>query len=755
MFDALRGFGFLGTRASLLVDTNLVVQILFYVVLCAGVVAQRRQLYHWHDRLQIPVVVLNFFFIIFIMVVSFSQQVVSYLPERLGQTYYLVASGHAGLGTLAEVLAIYCLLAGTKILPRKIGVLRYWMWATFGVWTAAVLLGVGTYFVWYTGEAPGLSEEELAALTLTEPNAHTVVMRNFEFAPGEIVIGVGDTIVWLNQDNAPHTATGDNGAFDSGTFAQAESFSTTYTEEGVFPYYCALHGGPGGFGMAGVVRVVSAEEAAQLGPPPPPPPPPTPTPVPPAPPPALPTPVPELAAEVVGSVSFRDYLGFSDSALVSLQGIEPPPAGREYVGWLTNRAGQALSLGVIPVESDGSVAYTFISPDRVNLLSRFDGFALTAEPAGDADPAMNGEVVFSGQLPAGIDADLEQLLVASPDAPRRRSLAAGVRLQAEELLRHVYEFRSQAEARRHAEHIVNLVEGLGGPNYGDLDGNGHEENPGDGFGLLPGGQSPGYLRGASETAGSAAAAPEATDNIRFQAGSIATTADNVSQWAGQVRDLALQIIAAPDQATIDRLVEETIASAQFVLNGRDLDGNGLINAAAGEGGARHLYEHAQYLAAIGVLRGDVTQLGVVSPVDDLGQNLAAPAPEEIFVRMLDFEFGPTSLTIPAGTTITWVNLGQSLHSATFGVPVTRGGAPFDTNLLASGDQSSFTFDTPGTYPYFCKLHGTLDGQGMAGVIVVTEPGTAAVIPPTATSPPPPTVPLVSEHDEDIVSEHDE
>jgi uncharacterized membrane protein YozB (DUF420 family) len=98
-------------------------------------------------------------FIIVIMVLSLRyENVPGEFVERPFEPFYLVVVIHAVLGTVAEGLAIYCLLAGHKILPRKIGRLRYWMWATFIVWTAAVVMGVYTYFIWYiaTPERPHL-----------------------------------------------------------------------------------------------------------------------------------------------------------------------------------------------------------------------------------------------------------------------------------------------------------------------------------------------------------------------------------------------------------------------------------------------------------------------------------------------------------------------------------------------------------------------------------------------------------------------
>lgn len=136
-----------------LATVTLAVEILFYLVLCAGVVAQLRGLYKWHDRLQAPVVILNIFFIIFVMIPTFRLVVFEQLPGGLSDVPTLVTAAHGLLGSIAQLLSIYVLLAGFKILPRKIGVLRYWMWTTFGFWTLTILFGVAVYMQYYTGDS--------------------------------------------------------------------------------------------------------------------------------------------------------------------------------------------------------------------------------------------------------------------------------------------------------------------------------------------------------------------------------------------------------------------------------------------------------------------------------------------------------------------------------------------------------------------------------------------------------------------------
>lgn len=90
-----------------------------------------------------------------------------------------------------------------------------------------------------------------------------------------------------------------------------------------------------------------------------------------------------------------------------------------------------------------------------------------------------------------------------------------------------------------------------------------------------------------------------------------------------------------------------------------------------------------------------------------------PSSTDVTVLIEDFAFVPREIRIKAGTTVTWENVASRQHSAT-GVDGT-----FDTGLFDPDDVRSFTFEQPGTYPYFCQIHGSVDGlSGMIGVVVV-------------------------------------
>jgi len=56
-----------------------------------------------------------------------------------------------------------------------------------------------------------------------------------------IVIGVNNTVVWVNDDNMPHTVTATNKLFDSGNMNPGDTFSYTFTSPGTYTYGCSYH----------------------------------------------------------------------------------------------------------------------------------------------------------------------------------------------------------------------------------------------------------------------------------------------------------------------------------------------------------------------------------------------------------------------------------------------------------------------------------------------------------------------------------
>ena len=66
-------------------------------------------------------------------------------------------------------------------------------------------------------------------------------ITGFDFTPDNQTIEIGTTIRWTNNDPVSHSATSDNGVFDSGLLANGEQFSYTFNATGVYPYHCTPH----------------------------------------------------------------------------------------------------------------------------------------------------------------------------------------------------------------------------------------------------------------------------------------------------------------------------------------------------------------------------------------------------------------------------------------------------------------------------------------------------------------------------------
>jgi plastocyanin len=87
--------------------------------------------------------------------------------------------------------------------------------------------------------------------------------------------------------------------------------------------------------------------------------------------------------------------------------------------------------------------------------------------------------------------------------------------------------------------------------------------------------------------------------------------------------------------------------------------------------------------------------------------LAAPDAAPTIVMARDFMFAPRSLSVSAGSTVTWTNQDDEPHTVVSDTALFRSGA-LDTN-----ESFSFRFDKAGTYHYACSIH-----PRMVGTIVV-------------------------------------
>ena len=83
---------------------------------------------------------------------------------------------------------------------------------------------------------------------------------------------------------------------------------------------------------------------------------------------------------------------------------------------------------------------------------------------------------------------------------------------------------------------------------------------------------------------------------------------------------------------------------------------------------------------------------------------ALQQPETIDVKVDNFTFGPAELTVRVGTTISWTNRDDIPHT------VVSTDKVFKSKVLDTDEKFSFTFSTPGTFPYFCSIHPKMTGK---------------------------------------------
>jgi plastocyanin len=82
---------------------------------------------------------------------------------------------------------------------------------------------------------------DLAAAVDTKPRVHTVLIEGMRFQPEGLTVAAGDTVVWINKDMVPHTATSAAAGFDSLEIAPGKSWTHAVATTGEFDYTCTYH----------------------------------------------------------------------------------------------------------------------------------------------------------------------------------------------------------------------------------------------------------------------------------------------------------------------------------------------------------------------------------------------------------------------------------------------------------------------------------------------------------------------------------
>ncbi len=322
--------------------------------------------------------------------------------------------------------------------------------------------------------------------------------------------------------------------------------------------------------------------------------------------------------QFMGKVSFSDSYLVMDKAVVSVANLPKPKAGSHYEIWLLAQGGEIRrNIGTVSVDGNGQGQISFADPDANNILSMYDQVEITLEVDNDPQPDIpSGKTVASSVFPPLALVHVKHLTVgfqqATPDnIPLIQGLwttSASLNATANVLME-AFDEGNEVSVHLRTEEIINQIVGNENPTlYKDWDADGAVNTPTDGFGLLangePGYTNQGYIPLVISHAKYAAQAMDATENLKTNSNNLVICGENIEGWTEQMLEKALQLQETPFGADMEPVISEMVTLSEKILYGVDSNGNGVIEAVAGEGGADTAYEYAYFMTEMPLLLGE-------------------------------------------------------------------------------------------------------------------------------------------------------
>jgi plastocyanin len=102
----------------------------------------------------------------------------------------------------------------------------------------AAMLGV---FGWTSASNARFVASAASAQDAAKSQEVVVKIDNFSFMPHDIMVAAGTTVIWVNNDDIPHTVVSTSDVFKSKALDTDDKFSFTFTTPGSYQYFCSLH----------------------------------------------------------------------------------------------------------------------------------------------------------------------------------------------------------------------------------------------------------------------------------------------------------------------------------------------------------------------------------------------------------------------------------------------------------------------------------------------------------------------------------
>ncbi len=256
--------------------------------------------------------------------------------------------------------------------------------------------------------------------------------------------------------------------------------------------------------------------------------------------------------------------GPASSFELGLKGMAAAGEGAHYELWMQADAGELLRLGAFVVD-EGRVE--FAGSSETNLLAEYNRVLISLEADDETDVITPTQIVLTSSLPSDLLALSRQLLV-SDEAGEPAPLIA-VRPQITLAVEHSGFLANSLtaddmpEVRRHAEHLVNILDGERGSFFGDLDRDGQSQNPGDGVGIRV------YLEQAHDLMAEMVEAVTTTAELRVQALAVVTMLEESQTLVEDARDQALQVFATTSDVAL-QTISEDISQTVILLSDTEL-----------------------------------------------------------------------------------------------------------------------------------------------------------------------------------------
>ncbi len=332
----------------------------------------------------------------------------------------------------------------------------------------------------------------------------------------------------------------------------------------------------------------------------------------------------------------------SDRLTLALSDVTAPPSDRTLNGYLiASDTATGLRCADLPVVNN-AINHTCDFPGHT-LIGRYDLLRLQQEM----------ELLRTTHDNA-IHDYLQKALVRATGTPGEVGYGMGLKGQARLLADHAGFAQNSAAAgnltaaKRHTEHLLNLLYGTDDPRYGDQDNDGVTTNPGDGYGLLR------YRQQLLATLQAAANHDAATANIITRVAEVAVALDNIgdgdgdannSGWSDLLIEKGAALLTENESTTIQALADQMAGLADRIYRGEDLNDSGNVEPIANEGGAVTAWRHTQFAADLltsagsGYLRFSDSTAGAYNDTIDVKlPDLPTPEPgEQYWIYLLGMD----------------------------------------------------------------------------------------------------------------------